>query len=84
MAQSTLDETDALIEERGQHYGDPAPTWARIAEVWSGILDHEVTAYQAELCMAGMKLVRAAVDPEYPDSLKDAKGYIVIAERQIL
>ena len=72
--------TEELLEERGKIYGDATETHARIAEVWSGILNTEVNAIQVALCMAGMKLVRAAVSPDHTDSLEDAKGYATIAE----
>ena len=51
----------------------------RIAQVWSGILQHEVTGYQVALCMAGMKLVRAENAPEVTDSFVDICGYAAIA-----
>ena len=77
------DETQELLDEKGRDWGDPVATWARVAQVWSGILDHEVQPYQAALCMAGMKLVRGDINPDNPDSLKDGAAYIRIAEQII-
>ena len=71
---------DALLEQRGQSWGSAAATHARIAQVWSGILDTEVTAGQVALCMTGLKLVRASVNPDDPDSFDDGHGYLAIAE----
>lgn len=51
----------------------------RIAQVWSGILQHEVTGYQVALCMAGMKLIRAENAPAVTDSFVDICGYAAIA-----
>lgn len=70
-----MNDTEALLAERAQKWGKPEECWARVAQVWSGILGHEVTAYQAALCMSGMKLVRAETCPEDPDSLVDSDGY---------
>lgn len=71
---------DALLEQRGSSWGNAANTHSRIAQVWSGILDTEVTAGQVALCMAGLKLVRASVNPDDPDSFDDGHGYLAIAE----
>ena len=71
---------DALLEQRGSSWGNAASTHSRIAQVWSGILDTEVTAGQVALCMTGLKLVRASVNPSDPDSFDDGHGYLAIAE----
>lgn len=54
-------------------------TLSRIAETWSEILQHEVSAYEAALCMAGVKLVEANVDPEDTGILDKAEVYIKLA-----
>ena len=74
------DKITALLEQRGSSWGNAASTHSRIAQVWSGILDTEVTAGQVALCMAGLKLVRASVNPDDPDSFDDGHGYLAIAE----
>src|SRR5262245_18405461 len=72
--------TELLLEERAAKWGDPVTTHARIAEVWSGILGYPVTAHDVALCMNGLKLVRAQLNPDDPDSLDDAKGYASIGQ----
>ena len=69
-----------ILVTRGKQWGDPEITHERIALVWSGILDHRVSAHDVALCMAGLKMVRAANNPLEPDSYMDAKGYTDIAE----
>ena len=75
-----LDKIGELLAQRGQQWGGATSTHARIAQVWSGILDTEVTALQVALCMSGLKLIRAEVNPFEPDSFDDAHGYLRIAQ----
>lgn len=77
-------ETEALLAERANDYGDPVDTHVRIAAVWSGILGKEVTPVQVALCMAGLKLVRAAKGPMKKDSYDDAHAYLTIASDKIM
>lgn len=76
-----MSDVGEILKQRGEVYGDMVITHARIAHMWSGILDTEVSAHQVALCMAALKLVRASVSPEHRDSYLDAKGYVEIAER---
>lgn len=64
------------VDHRSTVYGDPASTYARIAQVWSGIIGHDVTAVQAALCMAGLKMVRTEQAPDYSDNSDDIVGYV--------
>lgn len=75
-----LDKIGELLAQRGQQWGGATSTHVRIAQVWSGILDTEVTALQVALCMSGLKLVRAEVNPSDLDSFDDAHGYLRIAQ----
>ena len=75
-----MDKIGELLAQRGQQWGGATSTHARIAQVWSGILDTEVTALQVALCMSGLKLIRAEVNPFEPDSFDDAHGYLRIAQ----
>lgn len=76
----TTDSTSALLQQRAAHWGDPVTTHIQIAEVWSGILGRSVTPHQVALCMTGLKLVRASINPYDPDSLDDAQGYVRIGQ----
>lgn len=70
-----------VLTDRAEEYGEATyvPTHIRIAQVWSGILDHEVQPQQVALMMAGLKLVRASGTPDHDDSYIDAIGYVGIA-----
>ena len=74
------DNVGDLLAQRGQQWGDAIDTHVRIAQVWSGILGHEVQPVQVALMMEGLKLVRASINPNDPDSFHDAQGYDRIAE----
>lgn len=79
----TTDQTaqrDEILQEREKQWGSAIGTHQRIAEVWSGILDHPVAAHEVALCMVGMKLVRAQINPYEQDSMVDARGYAAIAQ----
>jgi hypothetical protein len=67
-----------LINGRIKLYGDPAETFERIAQVWSGILGYPVRACDVSLCLIGMKAVRANVSPDYSDNSDDIEGYLDI------
>lgn len=80
--EETLDTAkNTVLNLRDQQYGNVTrhQQHERIAQVWSGILQHEVTGYQVALCMAGMKLIRAENAPEVTDSFVDICGYAAIA-----
>ena len=74
-----MDATQKLLAEKGKSWGDAVHTHARIAQVWSGILDHEVTPVEVALCMNGLKTIRAAINPDEVDSFDDGKAYWQIA-----
>jgi len=78
---SSLNRNDTVaevIDQRVQVYGDPIDSFARIAQVWSGILGCEVQPAQVPLCLIGMKAVRASVTPDYSDNSDDIEGYLDI------
>ena len=64
-----------LIHDRGMHYGHPAIQMDRIAKLWSAYLDHPITAHQAALCMALVKVSRLSETPDHYDSIKDFIAY---------
>jgi hypothetical protein len=74
---------EQIVNDRVGVYGPPAESFARVAQVWSGILGFEVHAWQVPLCQAGLKLVRADYAPDYSDNGDDVEGYIDIY-RQVI
>lgn len=67
-----------VIDERVQVYGEVVPSFARVAQIWSGILDHEVSAADVALCMMGYKILRSQISPDYSDNSDDIAGYLDI------
>lgn len=63
-------------EDRAQLYGHPLDNLTRAANIWSVILDVDVTAEQVALCMVGMKIARQ-VHREQMDNVADAVGYLL-------
>ena len=77
---SVLSRAEELVSrDRLADYGDPSESFERVARVWSAILGCPVTAAQAALCMAGLKLVREA-HRHKPDNLVDLAGYARVLE----
>jgi hypothetical protein len=74
---------EEFIDERSRVYGEPVDCWSRVAQVWSGVLDAEVSAADAVLCMIALKLVRTAITPDYSDNSTDIGGYLEIFRRII-
>ena len=70
-----LDEAKSVRLSREENYAPPADNFRRIAQVWSGIFDHEVTAEQVALCMIGLKLSRESFK-HGRDNLVDMAGYV--------
>jgi hypothetical protein len=55
---TNLDEAKSLVYgDRNDAYGHPADDYERTARIWSAILGVEITAKQAVLCMAGVKII---------------------------
>lgn len=69
-----------ILVDREKTYGDPTEMHDRIAKIWSGILNHEVTGFEVALCMVGMKTARAQQNPRHEDSVVDMLGYSEIAK----
>lgn len=65
---------------READYGHPHTDFTRTAKIWSAILDTEVTAKQAALCMVGVKLSREVHRPK-SDNRVDIAGYAAVADR---
>ena len=67
-----------VIDGRVSVYGEPVQAFARIAQVWSGILGVEVQPAQVPLCLIGLKAVRASITPDYSDNSDDIEGFLDI------
>jgi hypothetical protein len=77
-ANGKTENVDELIDRRRQVYGEPTETFPRIAQVWSGISGHEISALDVPLMLAGLKAVRAQVCPDYSDNSDDIEGFLAI------
>jgi len=71
-------DTESLLAERGQVYGPPHVNHRRIAALWSGYLEHEVTPSQAAMCMLLVKVARLIESPDHADSMDDLAGYLEV------
>lgn len=74
-----------VLGERNQSYGSPPQDFARVAQVWSGLLASKlkhgevITPENAVLMMVGLKLCRQ-MNARKGDNLVDAHGYLLCAE----
>jgi|TARA_R110002020_G_scaffold62890_5_gene167752 hypothetical protein len=72
----------ALVEgERAEKYGDSKENHARIAAMWSALLEKEVTANQVYLCLIAVKMSRLMESPRHRDSWLDIAGYAALGEK---
>lgn len=72
------DIVDEVIDGRRQVYGEPTDTFPRIAQVWSGITGHPISATDVPLMLIGLKTVRTQVCPDYSDNSDDIEGFLAI------
>lgn len=78
IAMSVLKEAEKLVTgDRNDAYGHPSLKYAVIAEIWSAILQTEVTPEQVVLCMIGTKLGRESLKHKR-DNIVDLAGYAKI------
>lgn len=70
---------DLTTGDRRKSYGDPYLNHKRIADIWSVILDKEVTPSQVALCMVGVKMARLVETYDHIDSFIDGAAYMAIA-----
>ena len=73
-----LAQTQAIIRERGEVYGNPRANLGDTAARWSATLGHKVTPAQVCLCMVDLKMSRLKASPQHIDSLQDIAGYIAL------
>ena len=71
-----LNKAESLVNgPRAKEYGDAHENHARIAQMWSVLLDKPVTVQQVYQCMVAVKLARLVVTPDHEDSWIDICGY---------
>jgi len=71
-----LNKAESLVNgPRAKQYGDAHENHARIAQMWSVLLDKPVTIQQVYQCMVAVKLARLVVTPDHEDSWVDICGY---------
>ena len=71
-----LNKAESLVNgPRAKQYGDAHENHARIAQMWSVLLDKPVTIQQVYQCMVAVKLARLVVTPDHEDSWIDICGY---------
>ena len=70
-----LSDVASTVEQRGGRYGHPYENHRRIADLWSGYLDHPVTAAQVAICMALVKVSRLQATWDDEDSILDLAAY---------
>jgi|TARA_R110001583_G_scaffold14371_2_gene60214 hypothetical protein len=74
-----LDKAKVLISgERAKDYGDAYLNHKRIADLWSPILDKDITVEQVYACMIAVKLSRLIETPDHEDSWIDICGYAAL------
>ena len=74
-----LEKAKVLISgERAKDYGDAYLNHKRIAELWSPILDKDITVEQVYACMIAVKLSRLIETPDHEDSWIDICGYAAL------
>ena len=73
--ENLFNDVTATIHARGSQYGNPYYNHKRIADLWSAYLDYPITAHQAALCMALVKISRLSITPDHGDSITDLVAY---------
>lgn len=66
---------DAVMRSRTATYGEPKDVFGATAAAWSAILGMQVKPHEVALCMAALKVARAAANPQHSDSWVDIAGY---------
>jgi len=77
--EEVLAAAQALItRDRAESYGDAQENFARIAAIWTAILDTYIRPEQVALMRAGLKIARLAHDSSSSDGWLDGVGYLAL------
>ena len=83
MSEKFFEDVLALIEgPRDQKYGDSTENHARIAAMWSVLLNKKIIVQEVYLCLIAIKLSRLTRSPHHRDSWLDIAGYSALAEKE--
>ena len=77
-----LKAAEAVVNTRGESYGTPAENFSRIANLWSMILNQNITVRDVGLMMIA-KDISPARNPDHEDSWIDLAGYAAITAEAI-
>ena len=69
------DAAECVLRDRNTTHGEPEDSFPAIAVGWSALAGVEITATQACLMLAWLKIVRANGNPDHWDSFPDLIGY---------
>jgi len=73
---------EALLQERGEMYGEAVDNFTAVGRGWGAILNIEdIPAYQVALMMDFLKTIRCAINPTHEDSWQDKLGYSELGKR---
>ena len=72
-----------VIDGRRGVYGEPTDTFARMAQMISGLLGVEIHAWQIPLILIITKMVRTNQCPTYSDNSDDIEGYLDIFRKVV-
>lgn len=71
-----LRRAEALVTgERRTDYGEATRSFEALAEIWSQLVGHRLSASQVAVCLAALKLWRCTTSPGSMDSWVDLCGY---------
>ena len=70
---------ELIMGPRAKTYGDKIVNHANIAKMWSAYLDKEITAHDAAVMLALLKVARTKFGNPTEDTYIDAAAYMAIA-----
>lgn len=77
-----LEKAESLINgARAERYGNPSDMYERLAMVWSGIFNCNITSRQCVNALAAMKALRDSIRP-HEDNAVDGAGYFALIGKE--